>query len=350
MVDVSIQRAVTKDNAGAYDRCMKTVVVTGAAGFLGSHLAKYHLDHDDAVYGIDNFSSSAHDSKHLNGLKTHERFIFIEADICDNPFVGWNTDTSIDIVYNFACPASPPVYQRMPVETLMTCTQGLKHVLDMAHEFKAKVLHASTSEVYGDPTSSPQREDHLGNVHSYGPRACYDEGKRAAEALCYDYLNEFNVDVRLARIFNTYGPCMAPDDGRVVSNFIVQALRGEKLTVHGTGEQTRSFCYVDDMVRAIVSLGSLQDNPRTPVNIGNPRECTVNVLASKVIEKVHRSTGRWMGDVEVPPFDKMIERKPLPVDDPTRRCPDITLATKLLGWEPMWSLDKGLDATIDYFR
>jgi UDP-glucuronate decarboxylase len=232
----------------------------------------------------------------------------------------------------------------MPVETMMTCTAGTKNVLDMAHDFKARVVQASTSEVYGDPTTSPQIEGHWGNVHSYGPRACYDEGKRAAEALCFDYYTKYGVDARLVRIFNTYGPNMDPGDGRVISNFICQALRGEQLTMYGDGKQSRSFCYVDDLIRGIVALGSLRDNPGTPVNVGNPSEFTINELASRVIEKV------FGGSSYNPPLDLMVNRRPLPIDDPLQRCPDISLANRLLGWEPSWSLSRGLDETIAYFR
>jgi len=247
---------------------------------------------------------------------------------------GSNISGKFDIIYNFACPASPPRYQSMPVKTMMTCVAGTKNVLDIAKEDSSILVHASTSEIYGDPETSPQKETYRGNVNSYGPRSCYDEGKRAAEALCYDYLN-LGVDARLVRIFNTYGPHMDPQDGRVVSNFINQALEGKPLTIYGDGSQTRSFCYVDDLISAIISMGRLRDNPRTPVNIGNPNEFTMKQLADLVEKKIASSSG--------------VVYKELPIDDPTQRCPDISLARSLFGWEPKIQLDEGLDKTIEYF-
>jgi UDP-glucuronate decarboxylase len=240
-----------------------------------------------------------------------------------------------DVIYNFACPASPPRYQTTPIKTTMTCTIGVKNILDIAREDSAVVVHASTSEVYGDPDITPQPESYRGRVNPYGPRSCYDEGKRTAEALCYDYLN-LGVDARLVRIFNTYGPHMDPQDGRVVSNFINQALEGKPLTIYGDGSQTRSFCYVDDLISAIISMGRLRDNPRTPVNVGNPNEFTMKQLAELVEKKVASSSGAVY--------------KELPVDDPKQRRPDISLARSLLGWEPKVQLEEGLDKTIEYFR
>lgn len=222
----------------------------------------------------------------------------------------------------------------MPVHTMLTCVVGTEKMLALAEHHGAVMVHASTSEVYGDPMCSPQPETYRGCVNSYGPRACYDEGKRAAEALCYDYLKDYEVDARLVRIFNTFGPHMDPYDGRVVSNFIRQALRGEDLTVYGSGRQSRSFCFVTDLVRGIVALGALPKNPRTPVNVGNPKEFTVLELAQKVQDRLG---------------GKLIYH-PLPVDDPTQRCPDITLARSLLKWQPEVSLDFGLDQTIAYFK
>ncbi len=321
---------------------MKTVLVTGAAGFLGSHLVRHHLEAGDFVVGVDNHCSSDPNSRHLKELRTYEYFKFVEADICES-FEKWEPFV-LDLIYNFACPASPPRYQAIPVLTMMTCTLGTANMLDLAHKHGCPLVHASTSEIYGDPEVSPQNESYRGRVNSYGPRACYDEGKRAAEALCFDYHNGYGVDARMVRIFNTYGPNMDPGDGRVVSNFIMQALRNEKMTIYGDGKQGRSFCYVDDLIRGIVALGALEKNPGGPINLGNPNEFTVVDLAHKVATKVQgRST-------ELIPDSQIIETRPLPIDDPTRRCPDITRARKVLGWEPKVQIDEGLDRTIEYFR
>jgi len=326
------------------------VLVTGAAGFLGSHLMLRHMQQGDTALGIDNFCSSNPNSEHVRLIKRlceqdRRRGMLFNGDISTSePGEGlWAALTEFqlsglgerfDVIYNFACPASPPLYQKMPIETMMTCVAGTSNVLDMAGLHKAIVVHASTSEVYGDPEHSPQRESYRGRVNSYGPRACYDEGKRAAEALCYDYLNKCNVDARVVRIFNTYGPHMDPHDGRVVSNFICQALRAEPLTVYGDGQQTRSFCYVDDLIRGIVGVASLPKNPHTPINLGNPNEFTVYKLAQEVVKRLGGS----------------VSRHPLPVDDPTQRCPDISKAKELLGWEPKVQLEDGLDMTIRYFK
>lgn len=320
------------------------VLITGAAGFLGSHLAAHYVENGHYVIGVDNFCSSSPGSRHLAALKANQRFSFKQLDITKMSTYAGGT---FDLVLNFACPASPPIYQKMPIETMMTCTLGTMNVLELARQHKAVVVHASTSEVYGDPIVSPQVEAHKGNVNSYGPRACYDEGKRAAEALCYDYLHNHSVDVRLVRIFNTYGPQMDQNDGRVVSNFICQALRGKPLTVYGDGRQTRSLCYVDDLVRGIVRLGELATNPMTPVNLGNPNEVTVSYVASKVLKQVY-------GDSILPRFGagdpNTVTFKQLPIDDPTQRKPDITLAKQLLGWEPTVDLSVGLEKTIRYFQ
>lgn len=336
----------------------KNVLITGVAGMLGSHLALHHLEAGDHVVGIDNFYSSSPESDHLKKLmytkRWANRFVFDQRDIChskihsyvDDAFYSFDEgERDIDIIYNFACPASPPIYQSMPVETLMTCTLGVKNILDIARNNRdATVVHASTSEVYGDPSHSPQKESYWGNVNSFGPRSCYDEGKRAAEALCYDYLHKYDVDVRLARIFNTYGPHMDQNDGRVISNFIVQALQGNPLTIYGTGEQTRSFCYVDDLINGIIKLGDTPNNPLQPVNIGNPHEFTMNELAEKINRKIRSETFEKGSKVIT------IEYRPLPKDDPTQRRPDITVAQELLSWQPYVQLDEGLDRTIEYFR
>jgi len=323
----------------------QTVVVTGAAGFIGSHLVRWHLDRGDKVIGIDDFSSSRVDSPHMlefqDSKYTFERaktptFWFLRYDITnDLTFHIQSITENVDIIYNFACPASPPLYQAAPIHTLMTSTLGVKNMLMIAKHFNARFVHASTSEVYGDPAFTPQNESYWGNVNSYGPRSCYDEGKRAAEALCYDFHNMHNVDARLCRIFNTYGPHMDPDDGRVITNFVKQALRNEPLTVYGEGHQTRSFCYVDDLVDGIVRLGALNGNPETPVNIGNPNEISVIDVAKKVIDLV-------------PGCKSEITFHELPVNDPLQRKPDISLAFKLLSWYPQVSLKLGLKMMIEY--
>jgi UDP-glucuronate decarboxylase len=323
---------------------MANIVVTGVAGFLGSHLASHHLKRGDFVWGVDNFLSSRDDSEHFKSLMAADNFKMFVGDICSERYdFDAPLARKIDVVYNFACPASPPIYQEFPVQTMMTCTLGTKRVLDIAKRHGAVLVHASTSEVYGDPHVSPQTESYRGNVNPYGPRSCYDEGKRAAEALCFDYLHQYGVDARMVRIFNTYGPRMDPSDGRVVSNFICQALRGENLTVYGDGSQSRSFCYVSDLIRGIVALGSLKDNPCTPINIGNPHEFTINQLADIVMTKIYGS--RWSTL-----YPNAITWKQLPKDDPMQRRPDISLATKLLDWRPTVSLDEGLSCTIDYFN
>jgi len=329
----------------------KNVLITGVAGFLGSHLALHHLEAGDYVVGVDCFYSSSPESKHLEKLlytkRWSNRIAVVKQDIC-NPDVQHDVDVAfysfedsqrdIDVIYNFACPASPPKYQSMPVETLMTCTLGVKNILDIARVNKdVTVVHASTSEVYGDPSHSPQKETYWGNVNSFGPRSCYDEGKRAAEALCYDYLHKYDVDVRLVRIFNTYGPHMDQNDGRVISNFIVQALQGKPLTIYGDGSQTRSFCYADDLINGIIKLAEAANNPLHPVNIGNPHEFTMLELAEKINRKIRGDSGE-------------IVFMSLPKDDPTQRRPDITVAQELLGWTPYVQLDQGLDKTIEYFR
>lgn len=324
------------------------VLVTGAAGFLGSHLMLHHLRQGDTVLGIDNYCSSDPNSDHVKLInllcKDGKQGMLAMGDITENgadglwgcfsEFESRGLGNQFDLIYNFACPASPPRYQEMPVLTMMTCVAGTGAVLDMAEKHRAVVIHASTSEVYGDPEHTPQKETYRGRVNSYGPRACYDEGKRAAEALCYDWRHTYGVDARLVRIFNTYGPHMDPHDGRVVSNFICQALRGEKLTVYGEGNQTRSFCYVDDLIRGIVAVGALGQNPGSPINLGNPYEFTI-------LELAHEVQMRLGGELDF---------RPLPTDDPTQRCPDIGRARELLDWQPTVMLAQGLDRTIEYFK
>jgi len=306
------------------------VLVAGGAGFVGSHLCEALLAQGHRVYCADNLLTSSRSN--LRTLEKSADFVFVEHDICNSLAV----DEPLEAVYNLACAASPPRYQADPVHTMMTSVVGTANLLALAEKHGARFLQASTSEVYGDPEQHPQREDYWGHVNCTGPRACYDEGKRAAETLCFDFLRAGRVDARVARIFNTYGPRMQPDDGRIVSNLVVQALSGKPLTIYGTGEQTRSFCYVSDLVRGLVALMNVDPNPGAPVNLGNPGEFTINELADLVLELI--------------PTGSKIVYKPLPVDDPQRRRPDISRAKALLGWQPMVPLVEGLPQTIAAFE
>jgi UDP-glucuronate decarboxylase len=303
------------------------ILITGGAGFLGSHLCERLLSDGHDVLGLDNFFTSSRDN--IGHLLPNPRFELIRHDIVQPILL------EVDQIYNLACPASPVHYQYNPVKTIKTSVMGTINMLGLAKRVKARVLQASTSEVYGDPTEHPQREDYWGHVNPVGLRSCYDEGKRAAETLCMDYRRQNNVDVRIARIFNTYGPRMALNDGRVVSNLILQALRGEALTIYGDGTQTRSFCYVDDMIEGFIRLMA-SDYRDGPVNLGNPHEVTILELGQEV--------GKLVGK------DARVEFKPLPSDDPMRRCPDISLARRILNWEPRVPLAEGLGKTIAYFR
>ncbi len=304
----------------------KRVLVTGVSGFLGSHLCARLLETGHEVLCVDNFFCSAR--RNIEPLLEHPRFELMRHDVTFPLFV------EIDQIFNLACPASPVHYQRDPVQTVKTNVHGTINMLGLAKRTGARFFQASTSEVYGDPQVHPQREDYLGHVNPLGPRACYDEGKRCAETLCMSYHRQHGTEVRIARIFNTYGPNMHPDDGRVVSNFIVAALRGEPITIFGKGDQTRSFCYVDDMVEGFLRLMAAESAPG-PVNLGRPQEVTVAALAEKIVALTgSRST---------------IAYHPLPEDDPVRRLPDIGLARELLGWEPKVDLDAGLGRTIAYF-
>ena len=303
------------------------VLITGGAGFIGSHLAERLLGEGHSVIVIDNFHTGSRDNiRHL--LHNDDLEVF-RHDVTD-PY-----RMEVDVIYNLACPASPIHYQRSPVKTVLTSVMGVINALNMAKETKARVLQASTSEIYGDPQEHPQPERYLGNVNTIGPRSCYDEGKRVAETLMVDYHRENNVDIRIARIFNTYGPRMRPDDGRVVSNFILQSLRGEPITIFGDGEQTRSFCYVDDTVDGLIRLMN-QDAITGPVNIGNPDERSIREIAELIIEMTGSASP--------------IVNKPLPKDDPVRRKPDITLAKEQLGWQPSVRLEEGLPRVVEYFR
>ena len=305
----------------------KRILVTGGAGFLGSHLCERLLKDGDEVICIDNFYTGR--KANIEGLLPNPYFEFIRHDICFPLFV------EVDEIYNLACPASPVHYQHDPVQTTKTSVHGSINMLGLAKRLKIKILQASTSEVYGDPSVHPQTESYWGNVNPIGPRSCYDEGKRCAETLFFDYKRQHGLNIKVARIFNTYGPRMLPDDGRVVSNFIVQALSGEDITVYGDGTQTRSFCYVDELVDGLIRLMASSDDLTGPVNLGNPDEFSIMELADKVV----KMTGSG---------SKVI-LKPLPEDDPVQRQPDITLAKERLKWEPKIRLDEGLKKTIDYF-
>lgn len=307
---------------------MTRILVTGAAGFLGTHLCLRLLADGHRVTGLDNFYTGF--DRNIDLLRRYENFDFVRADIID-PL----PDIKADLIYNLACPASPPHYQRDPIYTLRTCVWGVYNVLELARKTGATVLQASTSEVYGDPDITPQTEEYRGAVNITGLRSCYDEGKRSGETLCMDYARQYKIRIRIMRIFNTYGPYMDPADGRVVSNFIVQALRGDALTVYGDGMQTRSFCYADDLIDGMIRLMHASGDVVGPVNIGNPGEFTMLELAHMVRARI--------------PGAGPIVHKPLPSDDPKQRRPDITLARDKLGWAPRVALADGLDRTIAWF-
>jgi UDP-glucuronate decarboxylase len=304
------------------------ILLTGAAGFLGSHISKKLIDSNHEVIGLDDLSTGT--IKNIESLLNHPRYSFIEHDV-RIPY-----KVEVDAILNFACPASPVTYQKDPVRTIETNFLGMINLLHLAHETGAKIIQASTSEIYGDPTQSPQKEGYWGNVNPIGIRSCYDEGKRAAETLCFDYRRQYNLDVRVTRIFNTYGPNMAIGDGRVVSNFIVQALRNEPIKIYGDGNQTRSFCYVSDLIEGIYNLLQLNDNPGIPINLGNPIEFTIRELA-KVVRDVTGSKSETINN-------------PLPLDDPKQRCPDISLAISTLNWRPKIELREGIKKTVEYFK
>ncbi len=306
----------------------KRILVTGGAGFLGSHLCERLVDQGHDVICVDNFFTSQ--KTNVSHLLVRPNFELIRHDIIHPLFL------EVDEIYNLACPAAPGHYQYNPIKTMKTSVMGAINVLGMAKRCRAKILQASTSEVYGDPDVHPQPESYRGNVNPIGPRACYDEGKRAAETLFMDYHRMNKVNVKLVRIFNTYGPGMHPFDGRVVSNFVRQALVGEDITIFGEGEQTRSFCYRDDLIEGILRMMNGPDDFLGPVNLGNPGEFTIKQLAELVVEQTGSKS-------------KLVYR-PLPADDPTQRKPDITLATEKLGWQPKIPLREGLKKTIDYFR
>ncbi len=306
----------------------KRILITGGAGFLGSHLCEKLLAEGHEVVCVDNFYTGR--KANIKHLLSNPYFEIVRHDVCFPLYI------EVDEIYNLACPASPVHYQFDPVQTTKTSVHGAINMLGLAKRIKAKILQASTSEVYGDPSVHPQTESYWGNVNPIGFRSCYDEGKRCAETLFFDYHRQHKLRIKVARIFNTYGPRMHPNDGRVVSNFIMQALRNEDITVYGDGKQTRSFCYVDDLIDGLVKLMSTPDDFTGPVNIGNPVESTIVEIAEKIISLTGSRS-------------KIVHR-PLPSDDPMQRNPDITLAKKNLGWEPKVNLEKGLKSTIEYFR
>ncbi|MBN2730727.1 MAG: SDR family oxidoreductase [Bacteroidales bacterium] len=306
----------------------KKILVTGGAGFLGSHLCERLLNEGNEVLCLDNYFTGG--KQNIEHLISNPYFELIRHDVTMPFFV------EVDEIYNMACPASPIHYQYNPIKTIKTSVMGAINMLGLAKRIKAKILQASTSEVYGDPEVHPQTEEYWGSVNPIGPRSCYDEGKRCAESLFINYHNQNDVRIKIARIFNTYGPRMHPADGRVVSNFIVQALQGNDITVYGDGSQTRSFCYADDLVDGLIRLMNTDDSVNGPINIGNPNEFTILELAQKVIELTASKS--------------KIIYEPLPTDDPLQRQPNIDKARKILGWEPKIKLDEGLVKTIEYFK
>ena len=306
----------------------KKVLVTGGAGFLGSHLCERLLAEGHDVLCVDNFYTGTRDN--ILDMLPNPHFELQRHDVTFPLYV------EVDEIYNLACPASPVHYQNDPVQTTKTSVHGAINLLGLAKRTKAKIFQASTSEVYGDPEVHPQTESYRGSVSTIGPRACYDEGKRCAETLFFDYLRQHQLRIRVARIFNTYGPRMLPDDGRVISNFIVQALKGDPLTIYGDGSQTRSFCYVDDLIEGFIRLMDAPDDVTGPKNLGNPGEFSIRQIAEKVLEMTGSSSS--------------LTEKPLPEDDPLQRCPDISLAQQKLAWQPAVALEEGLGRTIAYFR
>jgi UDP-glucuronate decarboxylase len=306
----------------------RRILVTGGAGFIGSHLCERLLDQGHEVLCVDNFYSSSR--VNVEHLITNRRFELMRHDVTFPLYV------EVDEIYHLACPASPIHYQRDPVQTTKTSVHGSINMLGLAKRTKARILLASTSEVYGDPTVHPQPEDYWGNVNPIGPRSCYDEGKRCAETLFMDYRRQHGMDTKIVRIFNTYGPRMAPDDGRVVSNFVMQALSGAPMTVYGSGEQTRSFCYIDDMVDGLLAMMNTPPDVSGPINLGNPEEVTMRDLAVQVARVVGAPA--------------QVTHVPLPDDDPMQRMPDVSRARELLGWSAQIPLDKGLEHTVNWFR
>lgn len=313
---------------------MKKILITGVAGFIGSNLAEDLILKKNQIFGLDNLITGSEEN--LKNLKKNPLFSFLQADLIDFNFDSFFSSISFDIVYHLASPASPKQYQKYSIETLKANSLGTINLLEFMVRSKSKVfIFASTSEVYGDPLIHPQREDYYGNVNSFGWRACYDEGKRFGEACCYHYSKKYGLDIRIARIFNTYGPNMEKDDGRVISNFITQALEGKEITIYGDGSQTRSFCYITDMIRGLKLMAEKKIRGEI-INLGNPKETKIFEIAQLIKKKVNPSA--------------KINFLPLPADDPKRRKPDISKAKKLLGWQPKVDLNDGLDLTIEYFK
>lgn len=309
---------------------MGKILITGGAGFIGSHLCEYLLNKGENIICLDNLFTGQ--EKSIEPFLGSPNFQFIKSDIIN----GFNLDDEeVSQIYNLACPASPVHYQYNPIQTIKANTEGVIRILELAKKWNARVLQTSTSEVYGDPEVHPQKEEYRGNVNPIGPRACYDEGKRVAETLFFDYYRHHSVDIRVARIFNTYGPKMAKNDGRVVSNFIIQALAGENITIYGNGEQTRSFCYVSDMIEGLYRLMN-KEGITGPINLGNPYELKILEIAERVIGLVGSKS--------------RLVFKDLPEDDPLKRRPDISLAKEVLGWAPVVGLENGLKGTIEYFK
>ena len=307
---------------------MKKILVTGGAGFIGSHLCKKLIDDGNDVLCIDNYFTGT--KKNISNLFSNKYFEMVRHDICFPLYV------EVDEIFNLACPASPIHYQHDPVQTTKTSVHGAINMLGLAKRINVKILQASTSEVYGDPEKHPQNEKYWGNVNPIGPRSCYDEGKRCAETLFFDYYRQHNLEIKVVRIFNTYGPKMHPNDGRVVSNFIMQALQNKDLTVYGNGEQTRSFCYIDDLVTGLQKMMDSSKENIGPINLGNPTELKIIDLAKKIIKLTNSKS--------------KIINKELPMDDPIRRKPDISEAKKILDWHPKIDIDDGLKETIQYFK
>lgn len=306
----------------------KRILVTGGAGFLGSHLCERLVNEGNDVICVDNFYTGSKDN--IIGLLNNPHFELMRHDVTFPLYV------EVEEIYNLACPASPVHYQYDPVQTTKTSVHGAINMLGLAKRTGAKIFQASTSEVYGDPVVHPQHESYNGNVNPIGPRSCYDEGKRCAETLFFDYKRQHNLNIRVVRIFNTYGPRMHPNDGRVVSNFIMQALRGEAITIYGDGQQTRSFCYVDDLIEGFIRMMDANDDISGPINLGNPSEFTIKQLAEAIINLTGAKSE--------------LTKQPLPEDDPLKRQPDITIAKQQLDWQPSIDLEAGLTKTIDYFR
>jgi len=309
---------------------MANILVTGGAGFLGSHLCKTLIEKGHHVTALDNLYTGS--LNNINSIADHPRFKFTQEDVR----IPFDFKNDFDQIYNLACPASPIHYQKTPLKTMQTSIYGAFHVLEFAQQNQSKVLQASTSEVYGDPKIHPQPENYWGNVNPHGLRSCYDEGKRAAESIFFDFHRQFQLPIKIVRIFNTFGPFMNPKDGRVVSNFMMQALQNEDITIYGDGQQTRSFCYIDDLIRGLIVMMQSDKNLTGPVNLGTTNEFSMLELAEKIIQLTHSQS--------------QIIFKPLPEDDPRERQPDLTLAKEQLNWEPQVSFEEGLLRTIDYFK